>query len=475
LSLSGQIITLTSGQIVLSNSLYIYGTGLSNGVLINGNGTSRIFQVNSGTTAIMEYLTLTNGNPGANPGGAIYNTSGTLLELVACTLAGNSSSQGGAIENQGTCVLFECTLTGNHASGNGGAIDNNQGPLQLLQCTLVTNSASGSGGGVANYLNTLAMTNCIVAGNNSADIYNFGSSTINAGGTNLVQSYGNAGTFNGTSSLVSKAPLLASLGNYGGLTPTMSTVMPKDIEAFLTWRLKSGSAPKTAIVDLKTLNGAFRRAENHQIILKNPVAAVRLPKEVCSEREVFKDEEVQKILNAAPSLEWQTLILLGYFIGARLCDCVKMKWENVNSEDGTIVYQQQKTGKKVTVPMHYHVIERLDYLSTFGTSGYLCPKLASKGPGGKHGLSEGFKRIVVKAGVDLMTVKGMGKRNFSRRTFHSLRHSFNSALANAGVSEEVRKKLTGHAPKGMNSHYTHFQMDILKSAVTTLPKFGTEP
>jgi len=254
----------------------------------------------------------------------------------------------------------------------------------------------------------------------------------------------------------------------------VSTVMPKDIEAFLTWRLKSGAAPKTAIVDLKTLNGAFRRAENHQIILKNPVAAVRLPKEVCTEREVFKDEEVQKILNAAPSLEWQTLILLGYFIGARLCDCVKMKWENVNAEDGTIVYQQQKTGKKVTVPMHYHVVERLDYLSTFGTTGFLCPKLASKGPGGKHGLSEGFKRIVVKAGVDLMTVKGKGTRNFSRRTFHSLRHSFNSALANAGVSEEVRKKLTGHAPKGMNSHYTHFQMDILKNAVTTMPKFGAE-
>jgi hypothetical protein len=224
-SMSGQTITLTSGQIVLSNTVYIYGTGLSNGVQINGHGTSRIFQVNSGTTAILDGLTLTNGNPGANPGGAIYNSSGTLLELAACTLAGNSSSQGGAIENQGTCALFECTLTGNYASGNGGAIDNNQGPLQLIQCTVVSNTASGAAGGVANYLNTLAMTNCIVAGNSSVvsggDIYNFGSSTVNAGGTNLVQSYANAGTFNGIGSLVSKAPLLASLGNYGGLTPTM--------------------------------------------------------------------------------------------------------------------------------------------------------------------------------------------------------------------------------------------------------------
>jgi len=229
-SLSGQIITLTSGQIVLSNSVYIYGTGLSNGVLINGNGTSRIFQVNSGTTAIMEYLTLTNGNPGsANFGGAILNASGTLLELAACTLANNSSGQGGAIENEGTCVLLECTITGNHAvttggvSGNGGAIDNNQGPLQLLQCTIVSNTASVNGGGVANFLTTLAITNSIIANNSPQDTYNFASSTINAGGTNIVISESAQGgsTNNGSGSLLGLAPMLASLGNYGGLTPTM--------------------------------------------------------------------------------------------------------------------------------------------------------------------------------------------------------------------------------------------------------------
>ena len=33
-------------------------------------------------------------------------------------------------------------------------------------------------------------------------------------------------------------------------------------------------------------------------------------------------------------------------------------------------------------------------------------------------------------------------------------------------------KLTGHASKVMNNHYTHLQVDTLKSAVTTLPLFG---
>lgn len=59
-----------------------------------------------------------------------------------------------------------------------------------------------------------------------------------------------------------------------------------------------------------------------------------------------------------------------------------MQWANVHPEDGVIVYEQHTTGKKVVVPMHYHVIEHLKHLSQFGTDGYLCPTLAPKGSGG---------------------------------------------------------------------------------------------
>ena len=74
-----------------------------------------------------------------------------------------------------------------------------------------------------------------------------------------------------------------------------------------------------------------------------------------------------------------------------------------------------------------------------------------------------------------MTVQGKGIRKFSKRSFHSLRHSFNSALANAGVPEDVRMKLTGHSSKAMNEVYTHLQVDTLKHAVTSLPLFGSKP
>ena len=83
-------------------------------------------------------------------------------------------------------------------------------------------------------------------------------------------------------------------------TKAVTSVTPRDVEGFLKSRFKSGVAPKTAIVDLKIIKIAFRRAETYGNILKNPMSAVRPPKEVSSEREVFTQEEVQKMLIVRP-------------------------------------------------------------------------------------------------------------------------------------------------------------------------------
>lgn len=251
----------------------------------------------------------------------------------------------------------------------------------------------------------------------------------------------------------------------------ITALTPKHIEDFQTRRLAQGLAPKTVIVDMKTLCTAFARAEDYGMILKNPAKVVKRPREECSERETFSLDEVQKLLNAAPNIEWQTLIILGYFLGARLSDCVNMSWDNVHPAEGVIIYIQRKTRKKVTVPMHYHVIEHLNHRSHAGTTGILCPRLAERVTGGRNGLSGAFQRIMEKAGLDSGIIQGKGIRRFSKRSFHSLRHSFSSVLANAGVSEELRMKLTGHSSRQVHTRYTHLELDALKNAVTGIPTF----
>lgn len=91
---------------------------------------------------------------------------------------------------------------------------------------------------------------------------------------------------------------------------------------------------------------------------------------------------------------------------------------------------------------------------------------------GRNGLSGQFRLLMAKAGITGRTTERRGEkgRNRSSLTFHSLRHSFNSAMANAGVSQELRQRLTGHAAKAINDRYTHTELETLRSAVLLVPR-----
>jgi hypothetical protein len=49
----------------------------------------------------------------------------------------------------------------------------------------------------------------------------------------------------------------------------------------------------------------------------------------------------------------------------------------------------------------------------------------------------------------------LGIRQFSKLTFHSLRHSFVSGLANAGVAQETRMLMTDHGSVAVQRDFTH--------------------
>jgi site-specific recombinase XerD len=76
---------------------------------------------------------------------------------------------------------------------------------------------------------------------------------------------------------------------------------------------------------------------------------------------------------------------------------------------------------------------------------------------------------MAKAGLDQRQIQLSKNRKFSQLSFHSLRHSFSSALANAGVSADVRMKLTGHKSIDVHQRYTHMQLEPLKKAIAALP------
>jgi integrase len=88
-------------------------------------------------------------------------------------------------------------------------------------------------------------------------------------------------------------------------------------------------------------------------------------------------------------------------------------------------------------------------------------------------LSKQFGELIALANIDRGVIRKRttyGGRSVSALSFHSLRHSFSSILANAGVSEERRMALVGHSTRDMHAKYTHHQLAQLRDAVSLLPR-----
>ena len=265
---------------------------------------------------------------------------------------------------------------------------------------------------------------------------------------------------------------LKTLGKRASLALTSLTT--RDVENFLDARTAENLSPATLNLDVKIIGGALNVARRQGLLATNPAEAVELPEIESTERGTFTPDEVKMLVDAAEG-EWKLLIPLAYYTAARLGDCCRMQWEGVDLAGETLTYTQSKTGKKVTVPLHPDLLARLNKLAgTDKPEVFVMPKLAAQRVSGRRGLSETFKGIMRLAGVDTMTGRGAGKRMFSRRTFHSLRHTSNSEMANKGVSAEVRMGVTGHSSAREHQKYTHLEMDTRRAAVGKLPSLGSK-
>ncbi|HEX3748394.1 MAG TPA: choice-of-anchor Q domain-containing protein [Bryobacteraceae bacterium] len=191
---TGSTITLTSGELGITVGLTIQGPG-AGALTINGNQSSRIFNITSANSVTISGLTLTGGAPSidAYGGGAILIDTGesattvNLTDMVVIhndvTSAGNPL--GGGIDNEGgTVTIMRSSIVNNISSFRGGGIQNQGfGSMTIINSTIANNTAgaSGIGGGIRSLL-ALTLTDCTVYGNSAQTAGNLSSF---AGGVDL--------------------------------------------------------------------------------------------------------------------------------------------------------------------------------------------------------------------------------------------------------------------------------------------------
>src|SRR6516225_6729020 len=186
-------ITLTHGELFLKHNVTIESVGPIHAT-IDGNNSSRVFEVARGASVELDKLFIIGGNampqnPAGNAsldgdgggilnegsltidncfvgnngysrsedknlalkaGGGIYNYHGYLL-IVGSSVYHNFAGTGGGIYNdRGTLVMTDSPMIGNSASGGGGAILNAAGNVEIDHSLLDSNGAK-VGGAVANF------------------------------------------------------------------------------------------------------------------------------------------------------------------------------------------------------------------------------------------------------------------------------------------------------------------------------------
>jgi hypothetical protein len=179
-------ITLTSGELLITNNLTIVGSGPARLAITTTNGP-RAFSIASGVTISISGLTirditqgsrgagiynqgmlaigncvLSGNSAGSSSGGAVYNE-GTMT-VTGSSFSGNSGYYGGAIFNVGILTVTDSTLSGNSASNEGGGAIDNRGSLTVAKSAISDNRAARIGGGILNS-DTLSVSNSTLSGN----------------------------------------------------------------------------------------------------------------------------------------------------------------------------------------------------------------------------------------------------------------------------------------------------------------------
>ncbi len=243
--------------------------------------------------------------------------------------------------------------------------------------------------------------------------------------------------------------------------------------------LETGMATGTLNKHANQLTTIFERARNEGLLTHNPAKLITRDNSGGNTRDAFTMAQMHTILDYLRrstdpvDQEWLTVALLGFCTTQRLADCARSTRSQFHEGDtwwtwNIVPSKTARTGKKLRIPLVEPVASHIQsLLQQQPSSLFLTPILAETRTDGPAGLSMKFSRILTACGIEGRVVQGTGAGNtFRSLTFHCTRHTGNTLLAEAGIPEDIRRLITGHADVKTNLGYTHLSDNVKGKALT---------
>lgn len=298
------------------------------------------------------------------------------------------------------------------------------------------------------------------------------------------------------STLAAKKTVWANFVNWIALVyeenMEVRSVAPEIVETYLLY-LKRCVSATTWNNRLCYLREIYRVIMNKAKAKVNPFNGIPLLPKDCHSRRELAPVEIRRLLIEAERRGecWRTLVLTGLYTGLRLGDCCRLTWEKICLEREIIQLIPSKTrrispNRIVTIPIHPHLGKIYQKLSVgkerpdgedekqpggSAEPNYILPEIGKMYTQSPHRVSFNLEKIFKAAGIQMSVVVDGRRCKVPEATFHSLRHTFVSMAANAGIPLHIIQSIVGHESRAMTWHYYHEDEGMLREAIATIPSF----
>lgn len=243
----------------------------------------------------------------------------------------------------------------------------------------------------------------------------------------------------------------------------LKTIAPIHLERIKFNMTNAGRAPRSVEYTLAVVRQVFNFAiQNRLFNGANPTKHVKAPRFSNQRLRFLTREEADELLKELD--QWpqvHNIALLSLHCGLRAGEVFSLTWADVDIEREIITLKDTKS-KSRTRPafMTQSVKDMFTGLDTGRPSDLVFP---ARGGGKIVQISDSFGKAVDNLGLN----NGIKDRR-QKIIFHSLRHTFGSWLAEAGVDLYRIQKLMGHQSFELVQRYAHLLPDHLKDAVKVI-------
>ena len=244
----------------------------------------------------------------------------------------------------------------------------------------------------------------------------------------------------------------------------LNELTPLTVEKYKQRRLEAGLKKSSINREIGLLKSMVNTAVKWQLVDANSTRDAKLFKldDPPVER-VLSYEEEAKLLAACdlPELQCRAphlkpIIMVALYTGLRRGEILRLRWAHIDFDNVVLTVQKSKTkaGQGRQVSLNSALRELLLVLHEGATNEWVFP--SPKNPREHIGdVKNSFRRPVKISAIPHIT-------------FHQLRHTFCSRLADAGVPVAVIQDLAGHASIIMTRRYMHPANELKIKAVELL-------